>query len=88
MTIKEAKRVKPGAVVRESWSTNDNAVHGIVLDTKFEVSTKMEHQLCQTKESRYIMTVAWFKLRPNAHNGRDMVTKSSSYSLMLVSRPA
>ena len=85
MNIKDAHKLKAGAIVRESWSTSANAVQGIVLEKKFETGTRVEPQLCQKKDSRYIVTVAWFKLRPNAYDGREMVTKISSYGLMLVS---
>jgi len=85
MNIKEAHKLKAGAIVRESWSTSSGAVHGIVLDKKYETGTKVEPQLCQKKDSRYIVTVAWFKPRPSYGVVHEMVSKISSYGLMLVS---
>lgn len=85
MNIKEAHKLKVGAIVRESWSTSSRAVHGIVLDKKYETGTKVEPQLCQKKDSRYIVTVAWFKPRPSSGVVHEMVSKISSYGLMLVS---
>ena len=88
MTIKEAHKLKAGAIVRESWSTSSDAIHGIVIDKKFETGAKREPQLCQLKESRYIVTVAWFKPRPSyrsADRTEETVSKISSYGLMLVS---
>ena len=84
MTIKEAHKLKAGAIVRESWSTSSGAVHGIVIDKKFETGVKTEPQLCQKKDSRYIVTVA--RLKPlQRHRRAETVSKISSYGLMLVS---
>ena len=84
MNIKEAHKLKAGAIVRESWSTGTAAIHGIVIDKKYETGVKTEPQLCQKKDSRYIVTVAWLKPRPR-HRSIEMVSKISSYGLMLVS---
>jgi|TARA_R110000824_G_scaffold20422_4_gene76917 hypothetical protein len=87
VTIKEAARLQTGAIVRESWSTQPSAVRGIVLKKRYEDLTKLEPELCQKKNNRYMVTVAWFKIRPNSYNGRQLVTETSSYGLMLVSNP-
>ena len=85
MNIKDAHKLKAGAIVRESWSTKPDAAPGIVLEKKYETGRKLEAQLCQEKDNRYIVTVAWFRLRPGVYEGRKMITKTSSYALMLVS---
>jgi len=87
MTIKEARALQPGTIVRESWATHPTTVHGIVLKKRYQSLAKLEPQLCQTKDIRYLVTVAWFKIRPNSHNGRQLVTVTSSYGLMVVSTP-
>jgi hypothetical protein len=55
MNIKEARKIQPGALVRTSWATNNNATQGIVLAKEYERA----RELCwrksmseQTKESR------------------------------------
>jgi hypothetical protein len=36
MNIKEARKIQPGALVRTSWATNNNATQGIVLAKEYE----------------------------------------------------
>ena len=85
MNIKEARKIQPGALVRTSWATNNNATQGIVLAKEYERADKREQILGQWKPERYILTVSWF---PNQHDDQYApkgISKRSSWDLMVIS---
>ena len=84
MTLKDAEKIKVGAIVRESWSTHDTARHGLVLLKEYEEAHKYEHILCQHRDERYVLTVQWLSgtLYPSNAPTRE---RRSSWDLMVVS---
>jgi|TARA_R110000824_G_scaffold43779_2_gene127837 hypothetical protein len=82
MNIKEAKKLKPGAIVRQSWATKSKS-NGLVLAIEYNRSTQIEPMLGQAKPERYMVTVSWFtagsKYSPKG------IKQHSSWDLMVVS---
>ena len=61
MNIKEAKKLKSGAIVREAWDTRSiNPRTGLVLGKTHIVENHMAKTLCQEKNQRYDVVVHWF----------------------------
>ena len=82
MTWKEAEKIQVGAIVRESWSTHNEARQGLVLVKEYEEGTKHEKLLSQERDKRYVLTVEWFTARRSRPRGRE---RCSSWDLMVVS---
>ena len=62
MNLKEAKKLQPGAIVRESWGPDHR--QGIVLAKSHVKERHMAAFLCQTKEERYDVVVHWLCRNP------------------------
>ena len=62
MNLKEAKKVKPGAIVRMSWEDQSrfNAT-GIILSKEYFKGKHMAKGLSQWKEEKYDLKIHWFK---------------------------
>jgi|TARA_E500000305_G_C4024237_1_gene240790 hypothetical protein len=82
MNIKEAKKLKPGAIVRQSWATKSKS-NGLVLAVDYEHGPKTEAILGQLKPERYLVTVNWFP-SPEKYAQRG-IKKHSSWDLMIIS---
>lgn len=85
MNIKEARKIKPGALVRTSWSTELGATQGIVLAKKYEKGSKVESILGQEKSERYILTVSWLPSANHLGYKPTGITRRSSWDLMVIS---
>ena len=60
MTLREAKRLKPGAIVRESW--NLAAVRTGLVITKEHIKERHHAKvLCSQRDERYDIFVHWFE---------------------------
>ena len=58
MNLKDAKKLKPGAIVREAWLP-DSKVYGVVLSKEHFVGEHFAKSLGQKKKERYDITVHW-----------------------------
>lgn len=89
MNWKEAKKLKVGAIVRESWNTSEKSDKAIVLVKEYEKGEKYEAILSLRKPERFILTLAWFggkdpgPIYSSCRNGS--VTRESSWNVMVVS---
>jgi len=93
MNLKEAKKLKPGAIVREAWCPESNT-QGIVL-AKVHIEERHRAKiLCQNKTERYDLTVHWlgpdrvipYETDPySVRNGNPRVQIRQNWELMIVS---
>ncbi len=61
MNMKEAARLKPGAIVREAWDVfAAGRGHGLVLSKKYIEEEHEAKILCRKKYERYDLVVHWF----------------------------
>ena len=58
MNLKEADKLRPGAIVRESWMSEDRT--GLVIGKTYIVEEHSAKSLCQKKSQRYDVVVHWF----------------------------
>tara|TARA_Y100001963_G_C6537626_1_gene333974 strand:+ start:357 stop:641 length:285 start_codon:yes stop_codon:yes gene_type:complete len=58
MNLKDARKLKPGAIVREAWYP-EAKVQGIVLSKQYVQEEHTAKLLCQKKKERYDVTVHW-----------------------------
>tara|TARA_Y100000114_G_scaffold79713_1_gene73390 strand:+ start:397 stop:681 length:285 start_codon:yes stop_codon:yes gene_type:complete len=58
MNLREAKRLKPGAIVRQAWAPN-NISQGIVLSKEYVKGAHKAEILGGTKQERYDIEVHW-----------------------------
>jgi len=62
MNLKEAKKVKPGAMVRMSWDThNFGKITGIIISKEHVTGRHMAKGLGQWKDEKYDLKIHWFK---------------------------
>ena len=59
MNLKEAKKLQPGAIIRESWG-NAFGRHGLVIGKTHVVEEHTAKMLCHKKSQRYDVVVHWF----------------------------
>ena len=57
MNLKEAKKLQPGAIVRESWMSENRT--GLVIGKTHIVEDHTAKTLCQRKSQRYDVVVHW-----------------------------
>ena len=57
MNIREARKLKPGAIVREAWGPEFR--QAIVLSKTHVVEEHVAKTLCQKKQERYDVVVHW-----------------------------
>ena len=62
MNMKEARKLKPGAIVREAWGPP--GVEGLVLSKEYVKEDHVAKTLCQKKKHRYDIVVHWFGTPP------------------------
>ena len=90
MNMREAKRLKPGAIVREAWHP-ESKVQGIVLSKHHTQEEHMAKMLCRKKSERYDVTVHWLgpeRTIPRkkwGDNGPHRVQVRENWELMVVS---
>ena len=58
MNIREARKLKQGAIVREAWNPY-TTVQGVVLSKQHVQEEHTAKLLCQKKKERYDVTVHW-----------------------------
>jgi hypothetical protein len=58
MNMKDARKLKPGAIVREAWHPGSK-VQGIVLSKQYIKEPHHAKMLCRDKQERYDVTVHW-----------------------------
>ena len=92
MNLKEAVRLKPGAVVREAYrpDTFGPQVHGIVIGKKYVKEKHHAKVLSQIKKERYDVIVHWIcneKLipRPKYNISPHRLQVRENWELMVVS---
>jgi len=91
MNLKEASRLKPGAIVREAWGPEFR--QAIVLHKTHIKKKHHAKTLCQTKEERYDVIVHWLCRNPprQYHEGTSLQPDNSptqtreNWELMVVS---
>lgn len=61
MNLKDAKKLQPGAIVRESFRPDSigHPIHGIVIGKKYIKERHAAKVLGSTKEERYDIVVHW-----------------------------
>ena len=90
MNIREARKLKPGAIVREAWNPH-TTVQGVVLSTRHVQEEHVAKLLCQKKSERYNVTVHWLgpeRTIPREMWGEDVgarVQVRQNWELMVVS---
>mgnify|MGYP003141469156 FL=1 len=87
MTLKEARKLKPGAIVREAWFPDAGAEwHGLVLAKEYVKERHVANMLSVWKDERYDVTVHWFKTpRPHAGKPSSKVRTHQSWEIMVIS---
>ena len=73
MNIKQAKKIQPGALVRESWMPG-SVQFGLVLDKTHVYEKHIAKILGQDKAERYDLTIFWINGR-YSHNYFQGTTK-------------
>tara|TARA_R100001443_G_scaffold64911_1_gene74299 strand:- start:597 stop:860 length:264 start_codon:yes stop_codon:yes gene_type:complete len=84
MNIREARKLKPGAIVRQSWATKSKS-NGLVLAVNYERGEKTEAILGQKKPERYMVTVNWFEDTADPLWAPKGIKRHSSWDLMVIS---
>ena len=90
MNIREARKLKQGAIVREAWNPY-TTVQGIVLSKQHVQEEHTAKLLCQKKKERYDVTVHWLgpeRTIPREVWGEDVGTRvqvRENWELMVVS---
>tara|TARA_B100000902_G_C27287525_1_gene905259 strand:+ start:1761 stop:2045 length:285 start_codon:yes stop_codon:yes gene_type:complete len=90
MNMKDARKLKPGAIVREAWLP-DSKVQGIVLSKELYVGEHYAKCLCQKKKQRFDVTVHWLgddKTIPKkkwSDNNPPRVQVRENWELMIIS---
>jgi len=61
MNLKDARKLQPGAIVRESYRPEDfgESVHGLVIGKKYVKERHHAKVLSQVKDERYDVVVHW-----------------------------
>lgn len=80
LTIKEATKIKKGALVRESFD-NVGYSQGIVLEKRYVRRKRFERMIGLEKQERYLITVKWI----NHFIELGTVQEISSWDLMPIS---
>ena len=62
MNLKEAKKLQPGAIVREAWGPEYR--QGLVLSKVHVAEKHVAKTLCREKEERYDIVVHWLCRNP------------------------
>ena len=93
MNLKEARKLKVGAIVREAWCP-ESKTQGIVLAKAHVKERHRAKVLCQDKSERYDITVHWlgpdrvvpYETNPNSvRNGNPRVQVRQNWEIMVIS---
>ena len=83
MNMREAKKLQPGAIVRESWG--DRAINtGLVLSKEYVVEDHIARCLSQRKGERYDVYVHWLGGPRNHGRGMNNPEKLQSWEIMVL----
>ena len=92
MNLKEARKLQPGAIVREAWDTSNRCSHGIVLSKQHVVEDHVANVLCQKKKERFDVQVHWLASAPGQSEHSDFyrekqgtIQKCQSWEIMVIS---
>ncbi len=93
MNMRESKRIKPGAIVRESFYPEHHRVtpvHGIVIGKKYVKERHAANVLGGYKDERYDIVVHWIckeSAIPRRRNGNtgERLQVHQNWELMVVS---
>ena len=86
MKLKEAKKLQPGAVVREAWLPSSGPEwYGFVLAKEHVVERHKANMLGAWKEERDDVVVHWLKSLPHEATPKPRVRKHQSWEIMVVS---
>ena len=80
MNMKDSKRLKVGALVREAWKTDSRHKRGIVLAKEYIEGCHEAKVLGGRKDRRYDIWVYWLRARPQS----QCAVKLQCWELMLV----
>ena len=64
MNMRDCKRLKPGAMVRESYEASPEATLGMVLHKEYVEEEHYAKVLGGKKQKRYDLYVHWFRASP------------------------
>ena len=90
MNLRDARKLQPGAIVREAWHP-DSKTSAIVLSKQYVKEEHMAKILCQDKKERYDVTVHWLgpeRCIPRkkwADNRPSRVQVRQNWELMVIS---
>ena len=90
MNMKDAHKLRPGAIVRESWFPLSDK-QGIVLAKEYVNEPHRAKKLCQKKTERYDVTVHWLgdaRTIPQKKWGEDSTDRvqvRENWELMVIS---
>ena len=85
MNLKEAKKVKPGAIVRMSWETHHRHVAtGVVLSKEHVIGRHMAKGLSQWRDEKYDLKIHWFK-KPYFVSPNQNTSTVENWQVMVVS---
>ena len=90
MNVRDAKRLKPGAIVRESYHA-DSPIHGIVIEKKYVKERHTAKILGGRKNERYDIIVHWtckeaaIPRQWNSGNAHRRLQVRQNWELMVVS---
>ena len=83
MNLKQAKRLRLGALVRSSWNPKSSSRRGIVLAKQHIIGQHAAKSLCQIKDERYEVTVHWYQ-----NYGSEAICETcQNWEIMLISNP-
>ena len=85
MNIKEARKIKPGALVRFSWLPGSKR-YAIILDKRHIVGLHRARNLGSMKEERYELLISWLGKPVHAYDPSAGVTKwVQNWEMMVIS---
>jgi hypothetical protein len=89
MNLRDARKLQPGAIVREAWHP-DSKIQGIVLSKQHVEEEHMAKMLCRKKKERFDVTVHWLgpaRTVPRKKWGepRDRVQLRENWEIMVIS---
>lgn len=83
MNMRECKRLKPGALVREAYEVSGQDTIGIVLSKKYIKEAHHAKVLGGRKQERYDVWIHWLK-QPNYRKMRPNPDKLQCWEVKLV----
>ena len=83
MNMKDCKRLKPGAIVREAYGVSNYRTRGMVLSKEYVEEEHYANVLGGKKQARYDLWVHWL-LAPRYRKRRGNPDKLQCWEVMLV----